>query len=357
MAVDRATIYLGESLLLTIEVDGEVLGISPDIGQITRDFVILESNRSAQTQTINGKKSTKNQWLYEIEPKRDGTLPIPPMRVGEKLTTEPLSVTVLPRADAATADDDIFIEISVDPKNPYVQAQVRYTERLFYAIPLREGSLNRTTVTPDIEMERLGEDLTYVAERNGRSYRVMERNYALFALKSGALTLPDLVFRGRTARRSQTRTDRDVFVTRGERIEITGPTHELQVRPRPASFSGERWLPSSSLTLRESWSEDPQRQFRVGEPITRTIRLQARGLRENQLPELAVPDVAQARTYLDPPVNQSRHDDNWLIAEQEQRLAIVPTAAGRYHATGNSPALVGYCARPGANRAGAGAHY
>ena len=57
---------------------------------------------------------------------------------------------------------DIFIEISAEPLNPYVQAQVRYTERLFYSVALREGSLSHVNPPDDLIMERIGEEITYV---------------------------------------------------------------------------------------------------------------------------------------------------------------------------------------------------
>jgi hypothetical protein len=176
-------------------------------------------------------------------------------------------------------------------------------------------------------MERIGEELTYVDQRNGRNYRVIERKFAIFPQKSGEVSIPVVVFRGRISQQSTTGSQRDRFVTRGKQVRVESDRLVLKVQPQPAAFTGQRWLPSAELTLQETWSQDPP-QFRVGEPVTRTLILQARGLDATQLPELSIPDITAASIYPDQPVSETRQDGSWLVGRVEQRLAIVPTQPG-----------------------------
>jgi hypothetical protein len=206
---------------------------------------------------------------------------------------------------------------------------VRYTERLFYAVALRDGSLSHIDTTDGLMMQRIGDETTYVAERNGRNYRVIERNYAIFPQRSGRLTVPKVVFRGRIAPQSVpgNRSSADLLITRGRQVRMEGESVTLEVRPRPDNYSGEHWLPSPQLSLHETWSQEPL-QFRIGEPITRTLVVQARGLDASQLPELAFSAIDSANVYPDQPSAETRYDGNWLVARLEQRLAIIPIEPG-----------------------------
>ncbi|MFO1351036.1 MAG: BatD family protein [Gammaproteobacteria bacterium] len=326
--LDRSSVFEGESVLLTIEATGQVGGDSPDVGQLTGDFHILGSNRTMRIELVDGRNRSKTLWTLELEPKRNGDLQIPALHIGSKLSTPPLKLTVLAQTAAnAKPDDEVFIETQAEPLNPYVQAEVRYRERLFYAIPLREGVLGYLEPSADILSKRLGEDVQYVAERNGHRYRVVERNYALFPQKSGDLLLPAIAFRGRTAQNDQNPDDRQRLVTRGQRIQTSSQPITLKVRPRPKQFSGSHWLPSAALTLAEAWAPASP-QFRVGEPVTRILTLTAKGLDAGQLPPFNLAATGQAHLYPDQPTSETTQDGQWLIGHHEQRVAIVPTAPG-----------------------------
>lgn len=333
--LDRTEIYEGETVLLTIEVAGRVVGDSPDVGQLTSNFQILDSQRNSQVEIVDGQHRSKDQWTFELEPKQTGLLTIPAMAIGSQLRTPALELSVLPinpqveQEELQSDDDGIFIEISAEPMNPYVQSQVRYTERLFYSVALREGSLSHTEPPQDLSMESVGEEITYVAERDGMNYRVIERSYALFPQKSGEINIPNVVFRGRVAQGTRSNGQRERFVTRGRQVRVAAERLVLNVRPRPDDYSGEYWLPSPELSLQETWSQQPP-QFRVGEPVTRTLILQARGLNANQLPELTVPSIPEANSYPDQVLRETRQDGTWLVSRVEQRLAIVPTESGEF---------------------------
>ncbi|MEZ5581408.1 MAG: hypothetical protein R3F37_00205 [Candidatus Competibacteraceae bacterium] len=96
-----------------------------------------------------------------------------------------------------------MIEVQAEPADPYVQAQVQYTVRLLFAVPLLDGSLDAPQPANAV-VERLGDDVSYETQRNGRRYRVIERRYALFAQRSGADDSA-LEFQGRVADNNRVR--------------------------------------------------------------------------------------------------------------------------------------------------------
>jgi hypothetical protein len=318
--LDRNEIFLGETVLLTIEVDSEVRSDTPDVGQLTRDFEILDSRRSQRIEVIDNRRREQQQWLFELAPKRVGDLTIPALSIGPRLNTPELNLTVLPEPDDQPISDLVFIEVAAEPRDPYVHSQVRYSERIFLATGLRDNALSRDAPIEGAVVQPLGDFREYVAQRDGRNYRVYERSFALLPERSGELVLPGLALRGRVA-------DNRNSLSRGRLIEARSEPVTLIVRPQPNDYSGAHWLPSPELHLTEDWSTE---EFRVGEPITRTLRLSARGLDAAQLPDLAVPDLDWARVYPDQPETETRHDGSWLQSRWEQRQALVPNAAGEF---------------------------
>jgi hypothetical protein len=85
-------------------------------------------------------------------------------------------------------------------------------------------------------------------------------------------------------------------------------------------------LPAASLSLVDD-SVLPD-QARVGEPLTRTIRLRAQGLGFEQLPELEMDKPAGTEVYADKADTQTRDDGTWLYGERTRKFAIVPNRTG-----------------------------
>jgi len=323
---DRDMVYQGETAILTIETDYPADGHSPDLGELTRDFAILETRRGGGRKVVDGRTVNMDRWVVHLEPKRTGSLIVPAFRIGQG-RTRPVTLEVMDVPGAVTPDEnDIFLEVDVSPRAPYVQSQVRYTERLFYAIPLQEGELTSDGIQGAM-VERLGEDLSYVDARNNRLYRVTERHYVLFPQRSGQLSIPATRFEGRMA--TDLSDSQLGSFRRGRVLRLQSEPITLSVRPQPARFSGDTWLPSEDLVLTEVWSDDPP-QFRVGEPVARTLIIEAMGLDGAQLPELAPPLPADFNRYMGQPEIDTAMDGEGIRGRREQQMVIQPTEAGRY---------------------------
>ena len=320
--IERTPIRFGETVRLVIETAGANNGQNPDLRSLQKDFTVLGTSTSTQISVINGKQTNKTQWFVELEPNREGLISIPPVAVG-RLKTAALSLRVLPSAAADDSAADLFLEAAIDRSDPYVQAQVLLTLRLYSAVDIIEGSLAEPQVENAL-VERVGKDTSYESLRGGRRYRVIERRYAVFPQISGDVTVGVVSFVGRVADRSKRNATLDRFFEPGKRVRARSEPILMSVRPKPDSFDGV-WLPAHTLTLTESWSRDPP-EFRAGEAITRSITLHALGLGATQLPDAPIVVPAELKVYPDQPVTDSGWDGEWITGTREQRVAIVPSA-------------------------------
>jgi BatD DUF11 like domain len=352
--LDRNTIAEGDTVTLTIEAEGQhAQGAQPDLSPLQKDFTILGTSTSQQMQIINGRMSSSASLRVELEPKHGGRIEIPALRVGGE-TTAPLTLTIAdqPAATASQPGSPIYLETEVEPHaaSTFVQQQIQYTTRLYYSMPLVEGTLG----DPEPEhavVERLGEDKHFQTTVNGQRYQVIERRYAIFPEQSGTFTIPPVSFTGRMAtggasHRPFGRMDsmieqffgrdpfgNDSFFTTpfgapGKRVHARGEAVTLEVKPHPASYSAATWLPGEDLELHDSWASQPP-EFRVGEPVNRVISIDAKGLAASHLPEISMPAIAGMRIYPEQPVRESRTDGAVVYGHSGQSFAFVPQKAGR----------------------------
>ena len=328
-SLDRPVMREGESVQLIVEGnDGE-----PDFSVLADTFDVLSTSKSSHVNIVNGRMDARTRWLLTLLPKHDGDLILPAIRVGRE-DTKPIPLRVLKSADATTQGGgaaDVFLEVSATPKDPYVQGQIVYSMRLFSAGEIADGSLSTPTLANAV-IERLGEDVRYQAKRNGRDYQVTERRFAIFPQRNGSVEIAPTVFNGQLIQHSGgVNPFADPFSgffgqpsSRPIRMRSEGIL--LNVRPKPANATNP-WLPAQSLTLKESWSP-ANPQFRVGESITRTIRIEAMGLTGAQLPPHKMPDATGVKFYADQPVVESQPTPEGVTGVRHDKVALVPSRPG-----------------------------
>lgn len=319
--LDRDTMQLGETVTLNVQAqDGS--SAQPDFSALKQDFNLVGTQSSQQISIAGSVSSTKTLWAVGLEPKHAGRITIAPIALG-RTSTQPIVLNVLdqPVKAQSKAGDDVFLEVTADPLTPYVQQQVRYSIKLYYVFDLTDGNLNEPQVD-GLGVQRLGQDKVYLTTLGGRRYHVVERHYALTPERSGAIEIPGLTFRGTAL----DVTDPTGFFSRGRNVGAHSDAVHLDVRPKPAQWSGSGWLPAASLLLKDE-GELPS-EVHVGDPITRTIRLQAQGLGYEQLPELDLSAPPGAEIYPDKADTRTRDDGEWLYGERVRKFAFVPNRPG-----------------------------
>ncbi len=329
-SVDRNPVAAGESFTLTLQ-SGDDLDGSPDLSPLQQDFDVLGQSQSTNYQIINGNSSRTTQWQISLMPKHSGQLQIPSLSVdGEQ--SQPLTITVAAagQAQAAPQSGDLFLEVSATPRSVYVQQQVVYTVRLFRDVDLgNDASLTEPKVPGgDAIIEKLGKARHYQTLRNGIRYRVIERDYAIYPQKSGSITIPPLVFDGDVVQAGGGGFfSLDPFGQTTQHHRILSEAVTLTVKPTPAAFHGNQWLPARNLQLVEQWSQTPP-TFTVGQPITRTVAVMADGLTAAQLPPLTGGTIDGLKQYPDQPLLKDTKDSSGITGMRTEKVAIIPTRPG-----------------------------
>lgn len=326
---DRPQVMLNESFQLVFEADGPVDG-DPDFTPLEDKFQIISTGQSSNFSMLNGQISRTQQWTLTLLPKEAGTIEVPPISFGSD--TSPsirLEVSAGDYDDPAAGrqSDDIFLEASATPMDPYVQSQVFYTLKLYRSVAIAKASLGDPQITRgDAILERLDEDKSYETTIDGKLYQVIERNFTVYPQSSGEITIAPVSFMGQISRG---RYGLDPFGPPPRTVIRRSEEVTLNVRGIPAGFSGRHWLPAEDLTLAEEWSDDPMR-LQVGDPVTRTLILQAEGLTASQLPELPAWNIPELKYYPDRPVMRDDKTDAGIASSRREKSAIIPNQPGSY---------------------------
>ncbi len=328
-SVDRNPVSFDESFQIIFTAT-ESPDDDPNFSPLEQNFTILSQNNSTSSSWINGKSTKTIQWIVNVMAKETGSIVIPAVRFG-KDTSQALTILVTDNAakKQVNTDEELYIDVEATQQSPFIQSQVFYTLRLFTRVDISQARLNEPEL-PDAVIERLGEDNNYTTQVKGVSYTVTERKYAIFPQKSGKLTIKPLVLTAEVLVNNPGRINPffNSQMSKTKRVESKAVT--LDVKPVPAAFTGKHWLSAEQLVIKESWSGDAQ-QMKVGEPLTRTLTLLAKGATVGQLPELNTNQTSeQLKIYPDQPVLQEQKKPDGLLSVREEKTAIIPSKAGNY---------------------------
>lgn len=316
-SVDRAQVTSGETLTLSLRLDGGQATAAPDLDALTPYFDVLGSSQSRQLRVVNGRTESFTQWDYTLSPKLEGRILIPAFELAGARSA-PLAVVVKPAQYSSAVGGDYFLQLEVDRPRVYRDGQLLVTLRLNSAVPLSD--LQAPPLELDwAEVKPLGEH-RYERRYQGRRYGVYEQRYALFPRRAGSQTIPAQRFRA-LKNAPQSLFDRN----RGQRVGIASIPVTVEVLAPPAG-APDPWLPAAALTLTQQL--DPEQGYRVGEPISRTLTLTADGVETARLPLLALPTVAGVTVYDEPAQTEEQHDDSGLRIQRSRHFGLVPSRPG-----------------------------
>jgi len=322
--LDRSSVVVGETVTLVLETSDTNQSLDADFSVLQADFDVLNRRSETQMSFVNGTQTASVRLVITLEPKREGDLLIPAIKF-PGASSNPLTLRVAAAPVLAPgAAEPVFIEVTVQPEEGpyYVLSQISLMVRIFYQANLTEAAINPPA--PAQASVRLLDEVPYQSDRNGERYRVLERRYAIFPERSGPLTIPAMQLSGRLIERPSDRLWQPTV--RGRRVQVESEPLTLEISPRPASFTGDFWLPARRVTLSQQISDSDK--LHVGEPITRTVIVDAEGLEENMLEEPVWPDLPATRIYPDQPQGISRDNGEWVLGHKEFRYAIVPEQPG-----------------------------
>ena len=318
-----------QTLELTIRTDSRDVQGMPDLQAVARDFEILTTRTSSQYRVSNGNVQAWTDWVIALRPLRVGTLTIPPLSYrGEQTQKLELQVVPLDPKLKKQMGDRVFFEISTEPENPYVQAQLIFVRRLLYADGTQiYGEMPDTPVVENAVVIPLGNASSSQVTRNDKRYGMIEQRYALFPERSGELTIPGATVSGSVRMNINGRLRRN-----GIRIVANPVT--LDVRSIPDDYPADTpWLPATRVDLLEDWDQTPP-SFSLGQPLTQTLIVRADAATGSIIPPLdyAIPD-SHFRSYPEQPDISDNQRGNGLIGTRSQTWSLIPTTVSYTHLT------------------------
>ena len=340
--VDRNIAYEGQSITFSIKADNLAGMKKPDFSPLQNLFDMSGTSQSSSISIINGRSTASQTWSVRLTPKKSGKQTIPAISVGQ-YETQPIEIEIRPIPEQTSTEftgQPLFLSLEVDSKAKsfYVQQPIPLLLRLYYKHNVTNGRIADPTAD-NLSLERLGEDNNYTTEHNGQPYRVFERRYSLIPEKSGLLTIPSATFNGqmRSPQRSNnSQRAYDPFsqfifrpqADQGQPVSIKSKPLTIEIKSHPSAFDGTQWLPAESLELTDSWTSQLP-DFKVGEPVSRTITLTAKGLLASQIKPVELPPVSSFRRYAEPAETETRTDGKSVYAITRRTFTYIPAYEGQ----------------------------
>lgn len=321
-SIDRSVIAVDDTLTFSIRINKGNIIKGPDLDPLHIDFHVLGNSQSNRHMTRNGRSESWTEWTVSLMPRRKGRLTIPPISVNGE-TTQAISLYVQPSVPMSADNmQPVFVESEISSDSVYVQQQLIYTLRIYQAVQLDNMSIKEPEFDNAV-VEKLGQN-SFQRRLQNTPYTVHELSYAIFPQEVGQLTLPEMLFSAnhRASRRSAFN-----LPGQGKPIRKKTQPHTITVKPPATAMKGNLWLPAESITLKESWSSSLD-NIHVGDSITRTITLTAKGMIASQLPPFTFPSIAGAKMYPDQGSAENTTTDTGVIASRSDNAAIIPTREG-----------------------------
>ncbi|MCP4686297.1 MAG: protein BatD [bacterium] len=311
VTISRDTIGLDETATLQIVVSGNTQDLpGPKVPTLPM-FEVYSQGRSSNFSLVNGRIESSVTYRYLILPKKEGSYPIDNIAVvhqNKRYKGNAVSLTVLdqgttstPSLEAKASDKtgqskDLFLEATVDNANPYVNEQVTLSLKFYIAVQFYGSPSLTGPTTTGFWTEVLRNTAPYHQKVGGRTYRVLERKYALFPTQTGVLQIGRAAITTTVATQSRRRDPFDVFggIGRGKDVTVRSNPIRVEVKPlpetgRPEGYTGT--IGKFSIT-----AQADKTTVEVNQPVTVTINIRGVG-NIKSVAEPTIPELDDFRVY------------------------------------------------------------
>jgi BatD DUF11 like domain len=298
LTVDRRSIHLDDTLLITVTLENEFAAV--DSVKVPTTNLVIEGAASTSTELeiVNGSMSRRKIFQFRAHGKEQGTALVGPLIVtssdGARETLAPISVQVLPDVTAglsdplrilheldATGRDPIFLVAEADKTTALVGEEIVVTWWLYTSVSLHQFHLREMPRLSDfwaeeINVSGLPPDRVMLGDRVVQKAPI--RRSALFPLHAGRLTIGSLRTLSVFVRRRSGGPFDPFGMFEGRLVEVQQHSQPItiDVRPLPAGLSA---APVGDFSLRCT----PPQQERGG-PVLFFATLSGRGNVRGTLP-------------------------------------------------------------------------
>ncbi len=313
VTLDRDSIGMDEQATLQVVVSGTVQNLPEPQMPTLPMFEAYSQGRSSNISIMNGRVSSSVTYRYILLPKKPGTYPIDQIALvyqNHRYKGNAVELTVLNKGNTASQNleqqaqstngqgKDYFMEAVVDTKNPYVNQQVTLTIKFFIAVQYYGSPELQEPATTGFWAEVLGNKAPYYQKINNRTYKVIERKYALFPTQTGELTIGRAAITTTVAARNKGYNDPynvfGDFFGRGQDVTVrTSPitlnVRSLPLQGKPDNFTGT--IGDFSIA-----ASSDKNTVEVNQPVTVSIKIYGTG-NVKSVAEPVIPELDDFRVY------------------------------------------------------------
>ena len=188
-SVDKQELTLEDSVIFSVLVEGTRSAPSPQLPPLD-SFKVRTRGSTSSFQIINGDRSSSITYNFSLLPKEAGTFTIGPVTVeieGGTYRTAPITLIVNEPSAVPDSSREVFAEMVVSNKKPYVQEQVTATLRIYHRVEIR--NLKTDIQFQGFREEALKEPVQNTRIVNGIRYLSYEISTALFPLRTGKVKI------------------------------------------------------------------------------------------------------------------------------------------------------------------------
>lgn len=304
--IDKRVVESGQSLLLTVTADDRLPASSIDLTPLFKSFAVgdIKFHETSDAGTLN------TEWQIPLLPRNSGEILIPSLKVAGAATS-PLTIQV---TDAIVhhSSRKPLLEVSLNPEQIYTRQAAIYSLKLRLPPGVEVDSLSPPQLDKG-SLRQLGEDDIRNEIINGRRSKSLVRYYAINSDEPGQKVIKGPLLQGVLQERGISKP----FLEQAPDMMIT-----VLATPVDAHY-----LPSKEVRIEESLIPESG-PYKVGEPVIRQIRLYARGVLKEQLPDIPLPKQVGVRSYDDGLSVQERIENGEIYVEKSIRQALLPQEAG-----------------------------
>lgn len=191
---------IDDLFIFTVSYEGGEQRITPQL-QTSSDFDVQLLGPKTSITILNGVIRSQQSFVYQLVPKREGSLKTPEVQVATAqgtLSAPPIPVAISARGTSPgnsaatppsqTAGDDLFLAQSATPKEVFLGQQIVNVIGVYSRLNL-QGVTVDDEVADGFWQEVISDNNSSQKNIRGKDYAVLELSRALFALRSGELTI------------------------------------------------------------------------------------------------------------------------------------------------------------------------
>lgn len=334
-SVENNKVSFGQSIQLKLELKDAKAASNLDISALSKDFTIYQSQHYSSYSNTNGQIHSENGWHIVLMPKKVGQFIIPAISIQTNkghLSTEPITIDVNnTKSDKGANEENKGISIvgQVDKAQAYVNEQIVYTIKIISHKPIVNIVLEDIKANNAV-IEKIGEPLQYEQNYGGMRAHIIEIKYAITGINEGKVTIEPVTMTGELQVAKAHRYSlfhNSLFDNMFEVKPFSMQSEKITLNILPPPVKTKNWLPLYNFNMKETW--DIPQEVRVGDNITRKVRMHGEGCFAKQLPSIKDwQQVNDVKVYANKPSFDDKADNNKMFASKEEEFSFVPQKAG-----------------------------